>query len=277
MPVLATRFPIYVIRVLLVLLALLSSCQSALDPQLPPRSDPPLLAAYKLGHYRAIPSPQGPALSWSRLLLELRGRRLLLLGDIHDDRGLHESMRRVLAALSVELDARSSAQPREVWLLVESLGSEEGDVLRPGAAPPTREGREAALASLRAHLHERWPESWMEREQLDGAFYRDLHRIAALGGWGFAGFEPIPRLPLPQRDARIAAEIEQRLRASPDSLVIVVVGHAHLLGPARLVERLAAFEPLTLLPRLAPDRRPLPGGSPFYQIRPGLWLLRPLR
>ena len=256
----------------LFLLLIASACQGT--PGSADAGRPPLLEGYVAGHYLAIPRVSGPALGWERFLLELPSRRLILLGDVHDDRALHERYRELLSALSVELDHERG---RPVWLLVEHLGEEEGRVLRPGAPPPSREAREGALTLLRRTLHERWPASWMEDPRLDRGFYQDLFRIAALGGWGLAGLEPIPRLPLEERDARITAAIQGIANEAPDALVVVVLGHAHLLGEGRVFAGCAGLSPLALLPRLSPESPPAPSPLPFLRVADGLWLVRPGR
>ena len=64
--------------------------------------------------------------------------------------------------------------------------------------------------------------------------------------------EPAPRLALEHRDTVIANNIHRALRLYPDRLIIVVVGHAHLLGEGHLIGKVG--EPcLSIAARLSPD------------------------
>ena len=83
------------------------------------------------------------------------------------------------------------------------------------------------------------PGSWLDSDEVDSAFYRYL--LLAAREWRVPAYalEPIPRLPLSQRDAVIAARVRRIALAHPEALLVVVVGHAHLLGEGGLLARVA--------------------------------------
>jgi len=191
------------------------------------------LARYKAAHYAAIPDAVGRK---DRSLLETWIRRpgILLLGDIHDDTGLHQRLRSI-----VESCGQVSIPVR---LLLESIGIEDEDDLASWSTYALR------FDELRNRIADRWPGSWMEEESIDARFYRDLLPIARRSGMRVHGLEPVPRLPLKQRDARIAATVRRIQREAKGALLVVIVGHAHLLGEGHLLDRLQGLRTLTVLP-----------------------------
>src|SRR5690606_36647970 len=76
-----------------------------------------------------------------------------------------------------------------------------------------------------------------DHDRIDSAHYRALLAFARARSIPVWALEPVPRLPLERRDPWIAARLRSLAHRVPDHLVVVVVGHAHLLGRGALVER----------------------------------------
>lgn len=188
------------------------------DPE--PSADPEL-RVYKEAHYRALGTRLGPAGARADLLAEVDGAELVYLGDHHVDRALHAEHLALLEELH-----RSG---RALTLGLEAIGIEDEPAVRrylDGEIP---------LEDLCATVRRRWPDSWLDSPEVDAAHYRDLLAFAKRTGTTVFALEPTPRLPLPQRDRRIAARVAAARH--PGRLTVVVVGHTHLLGAARVVER----------------------------------------
>ena len=150
-------------------------------------------------------------------------QRVLFLGDHHRDEALHVSHRELLRELA--------AGGRKVVLLLEAIGVEDQPAVDDYLAG--RIGMEALSQRCRA----RWHDSWLADGDVDVEHYRELLRIARLARIEAFGLEPAPRLPLAQRDARIAAQVRAVATARPDALIVVVVGQSHLLGDDRVAQR----------------------------------------
>ncbi len=252
---------------------ILAGCLSTLFPiagcggLLPPRSD---LTRYKQQHYAAIPRSLAGTADWQDFRRRIARLRLLALGDVHSDRRLH---RRLLRILRAALRAR----PRAV-LLVEFLGWQD----QPGVDAFLHHRRH--LADLRRSIQSRWPESWLEQHRFDGRFYRDVLETARGSGATVHGIEPIPRRPLIERDALIAQTVADAISDNPGSLVVLLVGHTHLLGNGHVLARLPrhSIRTLLVLPRVAPSG-PDPRGSPptsklpFDRLRDDVWVVANLR
>lgn len=139
------------------------------------------------------------------------------------------------------------------------------------------------MGALRRRLKARWPGSWLETGPFDASFYRRLLAYCRHAKIPVYALERTPRPPLARRDRRIAARIAELVRQRRDALLVVLVGHGHLLGRGHLSDRLQGLgfrPPLALLPRCRPGttsrpayaRRPLklgPGVFAWRDQRPG--------
>lgn len=210
-------------------LVILASCA---DPHLgwdgashedPSPSGPGYLREYKESHYRDIGRRFSGALDWDELLTELDQRAVLFLGDHHEDVQLHERMLSVLVRL---------AKSRDIAIGVEALGTQDEPALARFLSG------ELDLDLFRDQVARRWRGSWLESHEVDRDFYR---RLCVLGhdlNVPIFALEPTPRIELSERDAVIAERIQAAAKRWPDRLIVVVVGHAHLLGAGKVVERL---------------------------------------
>ena len=191
------------------------------------RTDADGLDAYKASFHRAVGDRVATTLDRSELLARARAADVLWLGDHHRDVVLHDRWLRLIDDLADDV-----VPHRPVVLALECVGTADGPAIEAFLA-----GR-LDLTELRARIRERWPESWLDGDQVDAAFYRDLLRLARERGLGVCPLEPTPRLPLPERDETMAATVRQLLTTdAARPLVIAVVGQAHLLGDGDLVGR----------------------------------------
>ena len=181
------------------------------------------LRRYKEAFYQSLGDEFEEAWSEAELLHQIQSARVLFLGDHHTDSALH---RRQLALL----DTLRAAEIPLVFGL-ESIGEQDRPVLRQflmGAIDMER---------LIAGIESRWPGSWLSSNQLDSGFYRSVMRRAREWQSPTFALEPVPRLPLNLRDPLIAENIRMASERHPDRLIVCIVGHAHLLGRGRLLER----------------------------------------
>jgi hypothetical protein len=93
------------------------------------------------------------------------------------------------------------------------------------------------MPELRERVRRRWSGSWLEDHEVDGAFYRQVLSWAAVTRTPVFGLESVPRAALYDRDALIAERVRELVGRHAEDLIVVVVGHAHLLGEGRLIER----------------------------------------
>lgn len=229
------------------------------------------LASYKHSHYEALPESAIGSRGYQDVFSPGRKSRLILLGDQHSDVVLH---RRLLHILQL---AKSSQ--KKITLVCEFIGQQDEKLMDDFLA-----GR-LSLVKLRKKIKQRWPQSWMDLDEFDSAFYIDLVLLARRESFSIRALEPTPRHPLLKRDRVMAATIARLFREQPDSLLVVLVGHTHLLGRGHLTERLERFRPLVIVPkpsprlakslqaheRKSPDRqRPA-----FWVLSASLWLLDP--
>lgn len=163
------------------------------------------------------------AASREQFLTLAKTKAALFLGDHHRDADVHAEQRALLRDL-VGHGAR-------VQLLLEAIAVEDqiriDDYLR----------GEMSMERLVAECRARWPEAWIAGGDVDPEHWRGMLRIAKELRIPVHGLEPAPRLPLTERDARIAAQARTIALANEGSLVVVIVGQSHLLGPGRVVER----------------------------------------
>lgn len=156
-------------------------------------------------------------------LRQMAQARVLFIGDHHDDVLHHDRVLHLLAALR--------ARGTFATVGLEAIGAQDRAELDGFLAG------QISMVQLRHRVAARWPGSWLDNPQLDRQFYRALLRQAR--DWDCPAFplEPAPRLPLPERDAVIAESIRTAAQRHPESLIVVIVGQAHLLGQGSLIER----------------------------------------
>jgi len=191
--------------------------------------------------------------------------RVLWLGDHHRDLALHG---RQLALLQ-QLHERGV----RCCLGLEAIGVDDQPAV---AAFLAGHGDVDELAQ---RLRARWPGSWLDAGDVDREHYRALLQFARDSHTPVFALEPTPRLPLPRRDAVIAASVQTAAERNPDRLVVTIVGQAHLLGDGRVPLRselpsllVGAVPPPGLAAR-APMRLPRHG---FVRSDGGLWFFADL-
>lgn len=226
------------------------------------------LATYKQRHYEALPERAVGSKGYADFERQAQDSRLILLGDQHADVVLH---RRLLHLLRLAHKRRQNCV-----LIGEFIGQQDEALVDDYLA------RRLSLTVLRKKISKRWPESWMDLDEFDGGFYRSLVQLARQRSIAVRALEPTPRKPLLKRDKIMAAVVKRLAREHPDSLLIVLVGHAHLLGRGHLAERLAAFKPLVIVPRPSTrlakslrNYRPLSSVAQrpaFWELSDSLWL-----
>ena len=153
----------------------------------------------------------------------LRDKRILFLGDHHRDSDLHRQM--------LELIDWACANGHRPVLGIEAVGIQDDANLQEYLAGGI------TLARLRARIARRWPLSWLESDDVDHSFFRQLLSRAKTKAMPVFCLEPTPRHTLTARDTIIASNIRRALRLHQDRLLIVIVGHAHLLGRGHLTGR----------------------------------------
>ncbi len=181
------------------------------------------LTAYKRSHERALGSRFVRSLTPEDFVAEVTRARVLWLGDRHVDLAVHAGWRELLGEL------REAGL--QLSLALEAIGRDDEPAVANFLA-----GR-STMDELRASVRERWPGSWLEPGDVDASFYRALLSDAREASEPVFALEPAPRLPLDQRDAVIAARVAELVRSQPGRVVVVVVGHAHLLGAGDVVAR----------------------------------------
>lgn len=183
-----------------------------------------ILEAYKDAHYRELGNEISTTLDWPQFLSEARQTRLLFLGDHHTDERLH--------AAYLDLLQRLFDAGIEVALGLEAIGLQDQPKLHEYLVG------KRSMQSLRRQMRRRWRGSWLDNSQVDSGFYVKLLELARNRKLPTYALEPTPRLPLMQRDSIIALRIEEILGSEPERLLVVVIGHAHLLGAGHLTDRL---------------------------------------
>ncbi len=188
----------------------------------PSPSGPPYLRHYKETHYRSLGDELTASVSREEFIHSLTDKAVLYLGDHHEDRRLHDLM---LALL------RDLAKSRRLAFGLEAIGTaDEPMVAR------YLDG-DSNLEALCDAIRDRWDGSWLDHGEIDSDFYRDVLEFARDTDAPVFALEPTPRLPLERRDKFMAARLRLAHAHMPRRLVVVIVGHAHLLGPGKLVGR----------------------------------------
>jgi len=185
---------------------------------------PAYLQAYVNAHYRDLGAHFSARFSMDRFASELRNARVLFLGDHHRDELLHDKMVGLLHWL-IE-------QGHKPVLGLEAVGFDDNADLQEFLAGGID------LTELRSRMTRRWPKAWLaDDSNVDSSYFRALLNLAREKSLAVFPLEPTPRLPLANRDSVIARSIRDAARAYPGRLIVVVVGHAHLLGKGRLIAR----------------------------------------
>lgn len=222
------------------------------------RSSRAELARYKAEHYAAVPQREGETRSWYEFEDELLSRRVVLVGDVHDDASLHARILELLDRAR-RVASRAGLRPR---LFVEFIGTEDETQLADFLAG------KLSLEEFRRAVERRWPNSWLGDRSLDDDFYRRALIWARTASAEVVPLEAIPRLPLEYRDAAIARRLMSR--RDEGCLDIVLIGHAHLLGEGHLVDALgpAGERFLLVLPNV--DVR-AHDAKPFVRVGPRMF------
>jgi hypothetical protein len=189
----------------------------------PAPSGPGYLRAYKESHFRALGRGFRRGLTSAAFFDRLAAARVLFLGDHHGDRRLHARILRLLSEVE-----RSG---RRYELGLECIGTQDMPMVERFLAG------HLDLDDLARAVRSRWPDAWLEGEEVDSAFYRQLLLHARQAARPVFALEPTPRLPLYERDQAMAQSILQRARADAGALLVVVVGETHLLGHGQLAGR----------------------------------------
>jgi hypothetical protein len=192
-------------------------------PEDPSPSGPAYLRDYKELHYRELGEEFVGTVDWHEFDRMLDDAEVLWLGDHHEDETLHDRMLETVARI---------ARVREIAVGLEAYGVQDEALVARFLAG------DVDLAAVREAIRKRWPDSWLSHPTLDAPFYAATLELARDRGLPVFALEPTPRLPLAERDAYIASRV--RSVAAGSRLVVVVVGHTHLLGKDKLVDRCGA-------------------------------------
>lgn len=199
------------------------------------------LAAYREDFEAACGTRFLAAVGREEFVASTRSARVLWLGDHHQDTALHSLHGGLLE------DLRRTGRP--LLLALESIGRDD----EPSVAAFLDGGID--LDTLRRRMQARWPDSWLDDDELDPWYYRWLLTFAREHRLPVFALEDVPRMPLGQRDPRIATRVSELGAGHPEHLVVVVLGQAHLVGGGRQLDRCALPQlglgavPPTSLPR----------------------------
>ena len=211
------------------------------------QSRPEYLTAYIDAHYQDLGKQFIAPMTRDQFQKRLGETRVLFLGDHHRDPGLHAQIMELISWL-----AKRGLQP---VLGVEAIGIQDVAILQEFLTG------DIGLDQLRRSTKARWSDSWLDNPDVDQSFYRDLLKAARQQRLPVFCLEPTPRHPLARRDTMIASNIRRALRLHPDNLIVVIVGHAHLLGQGHLVGRVGA-PALAVAARFSPRLRRAAAGRP---------------
>jgi uncharacterized iron-regulated protein len=185
----------------------------------PRRAEPAVpaeLQAYQDRFSAAVNAPFGAALDRAEVLQQIRGARVLWLGDTHNSSRLH--------ALHCELLRDLVEAGIHYTLVLEAVGTEDQPAVQKYLEGVTE------LRDLRRACRARWDGSWLDDPELDPFFYRSLLQAARRTQTPVLALEPTPREPLARRDAAMPEVVRSAAAAHPDRLIVVLVGQAHLVG-----------------------------------------------
>ncbi len=223
------------------------------------------LKAYKEEHYRILRGLSPSRGTLKDLLKQAETKRILLIGDIHNNRNLHEKIFGLLK--------RWIQVPSQVFFFVEFLGLEDKKNIH------RLEQGELSIHEFADAVFQRWKSSWLQLQEFDPPFYWNLLRLMNRRRIHLRPMEPIPRLPLGRRDQCMARTLIAFRKKRPNALIIVLVGHTHLLGKGHLADLLGGTPgfPLTKdLPILLPEQRLFfPGPDPIGKAGPSWFLWNP--
>jgi len=189
----------------------------------PAPSGPPELRQYKEAHYRALGDDFVGSLTEGELRRQILQRRVVYLGDHHDDRELHRHWLTLIDSLR--------GRGVDIAMGIEAIGRQDE-----GAVTDYLQSR-ISERELRRLIRARWPGSWLDSNDVDADFYLALLARARDSGVKVFALEPTPRRALRFRDAIMANNILAAADRHPRSLIVVIAGHAHLLGHGQLIER----------------------------------------
>ena len=130
----------------------------------PAPSGPGYLRVYKESHFRALGGAFKRGLTMPDFRERIAAARVLFLGDHHADRKLHDKMLALLAELE------RAGRPYHLGL--ECIGTQDTDAVERFLAG------QLDLDDLLHALRARWPDTWLERDGVDSAFYCELLRLA---------------------------------------------------------------------------------------------------
>lgn len=190
----------------------------------PSRTQPAVpaeLQAYQDRFVKAVDTPFGSVLSRPQVLQQIRGARVLWLGDTHNSSRLH--------ALQSELLRDLLEAGIQFTLVLEAIGTEDQATVQKYLSGASE------LQDLRRAVRARWDGSWLDDPDLDPFFYRSLLQTAKRTQTPVFALEPTPRRPLPERDAAMPEVVRAVAAAHPERLVVVLVGQAHLVGGGDVV------------------------------------------
>jgi Haem-binding uptake, Tiki superfamily, ChaN len=203
----------------------------------PDTGRPTYIKQYVDAHYSELGDSFLPPLTRTEFLKRLKSTRVLYIGDHHRDQELHHQI--------VDLVGWICARGLRPVIGMEALGSQDNKSLQEFLSGGIE------FEALRRRVARRWPLSWLERDGVDHDFFRRLLQQARRRRLDAFPLEPTPRLPLAQRDALMATTIRRVLRLYPNRLIIVIVGHAHIMGDGHLRGRVGA-ESLAIGARCSP-------------------------
>lgn len=226
---------------------------------------PATVASYRAAFAAAAGDRFVATISRPRLLDAARSARVLWLGDHHTSPRLHLLQRELLREL------QAAGVP--LLLVLEAIGEQDEPWVDAFLAGHADEW------VLRERIRRRWPASWLDDDALDSSHYRALLAFGRRHRLPVRGLEPTPRLPLAERDPRIAARVRELAAVHPDRLVVVVVGQAHLLGDGDVAA--ACGLPGLLLggeptPALLAATPPPHAASDLLRSNGGMWWFAPL-
>ncbi len=183
----------------------------------------PQLQAYVDSHYRELGERFRGHLDQQQFLVRMYSARALFLGDDHRDKLHHQRLLQLLQHVS------------DFWLRpalgLEAIGQQDMVMVQEFLAG------KIDMTQLRSTMRRRDAGSWLDNPDVDFEFFRQVLQLAKAKKLSVFALEPSPRLDLAVRDEIIAQNIRQAAARYPQRKIIVLVGHAHLLGQGKLMAR----------------------------------------